>query len=87
MEAGLSSPGSEPSFMDWMRVGMENGWCGPSVCYTHDGLPLSEAEEGEFEEHDPCIHIIRLYPDAETGAAVVANHSPSSWRNPFRALS
>jgi len=70
-----------------MKFGMDNGWCGPCVCYTHDGMPLSEAEEDQFEEGDPCVHIIRLYPDAETGAAVVANHSPSRWRNPFRALS
>ena len=35
----------EVYFNDWLKVGIEKGWCGPAVCYTHDGLPLSAKEE------------------------------------------
>lgn len=69
-------------FDEWVRAGIAAGWCGPPVCSTHDGTPLSDAELDEFEQGDPCIHIIRLYADADTKAAVEADHSPSQWRKP-----
>jgi len=68
------------TFEEWLKVGFDEGWCGPPVCYTHDGLPTSEEEDAEFEEHDPCIHIIRLYEDQDVKNAVEENHSPSCWR-------
>lgn len=69
-------------FDDWMRLGIEKGWCGPPVCFTHDGLPTTEDEdEAGWESDDHCIHIIRPYEDAAIKAAVEANHSPSVWRN------
>jgi hypothetical protein len=68
------------TFDQWLKLGYDNGWCGPDVCETHDGLPLSEDEATEFEESDPCIHIIRLYTDAQHKADVEENHSPSVWR-------
>lgn len=71
-------------FESWLRQGMEAGFIGPPVCQTHDGTPTSEAEDEEFEESDPCLHILRLYPDVETKAAVEANHSPSLWRRTNR---
>jgi hypothetical protein len=71
------------SFTDWMAYGIEQGWCGPPVCYTHDGLPMSEDEEAEFEEHDPCIHIVRMYEDGEHKSAIESAHSPSQWRNNY----
>ncbi len=73
-------------FEEWLRVGIENGWAGPAVCYTHDGLPTSEAEEQEFEESDPCIHIIRLYEDEEHKKDVESNHAPSVWRATNRGI-
>ena len=30
---------------EWMTYGIKKGWCGPPVCYTHDGLPMSEQED------------------------------------------
>lgn len=63
-----------------MRIGLRKGWAGSPICYTHDGLPLSSEEETEFEESDPCIHIIRLYDDPEHKTAVEDNHGPSVWR-------
>ena len=74
------------SFDEWMAIGITNGWCGPPVCYTHDGVPMSEYEENEFEESDPCLHIVRLYEDDEAMRAVESNHSPSSWRNFYTRL-
>lgn len=68
------------NFNEWLKTGMNNGWCGPTVCYTHDGLPMSEVEIDEYYEGDPCIHIIRLYEDHDHRNAVEEAHSPSVWR-------
>ena len=65
---------------EWLRLGLANGWCGPAVCYTHDGIPMSEAEESEFVDYDFCIHIVRLYEDDEMKNAIEAHHTPSMWR-------
>jgi hypothetical protein len=67
-------------FESWLQAGVEAGFVGVPVCYTHDGLPTTQAEDEEFEEGDPCIHIIRCYEDEETKLEVEANHSPSVWR-------
>lgn len=64
----------------WLLIGQKNNWVGPAVCYTHDGLPTSEAEDNEFSEGDPCIHILRLYESKEIKDAVEDNHAPSVWR-------
>jgi hypothetical protein len=69
------------TFDEWLRTGMDCGWCGPAVCSTHDGTPTSEAEDDDLEDGaDPCVHILRLYENAEIRAAVESNHSPSLWR-------
>ena len=70
------------TFDEWQRIGLLNNWCGPTVCITHDGLPTTSTEDTEFEEGDPCVHIVRLYADRATKKAVEANHSPSVWRQP-----
>jgi len=68
-------------FDTWLRIGIEQGWCGPAVCATHDGTPTSEIEDTEFEDGaDPCLHILRLYPDDITRKQVERNHAPSVWR-------
>ena len=67
-------------FEAWLKMGYDNGWAGPPVCETHDGLPMSETEQDEFETGDPCIHIVRLYDSTEHKTDVEANHSPSQWR-------
>jgi len=65
-------------FDDWMKYGIKQGWCGPPVCYTHDGLPLSETE---YDLEDECIHIVRMYDSQEMKEQVEENHTPSLWRN------
>lgn len=75
----------ELSFEQWMKIGIDFGWCGPPVCYTHDGLPTTESDDEEWDNGgDPCIHIIRLYEDDEHKKSVEENHSPSQWRNHYR---
>ena len=68
-------------FDDWLELGIERGFCGPPVCSTHDGIPTSEEEDLEWEEYDPCVHVIRPYSGPEHKAAVEENHSPSTWRD------
>lgn len=69
------------SFDEWLKFGFNKGWCGPDVCDTHDGLPMSEQESAAFwDGGDPCIHIIRLYSDVVNKGLVEDAHSPSVWR-------
>jgi hypothetical protein len=75
-----------PDFEQWLETGYRNGWVGPPVCETHDGLPLTEYEETEFESTDPCINIIRLYDSTEHKLDVEKNHSASVWRASNRGL-
>jgi hypothetical protein len=41
---------------------------------------MSASEEKEFEDGDPCIHIVRLYESTDIKRDVEENHSPSIWR-------
>lgn len=68
-------------FKDWIKYGIDMGWCGPPVCHTHDGLPISDIEAEHMEQYeDICIHVVRLYSDDYEKTAVEADHSPSVWR-------
>ena len=70
------------TFDEWHNIGISNNWCGPAVCYTHDGLPTSETEDEQFDEGDDiCIHIVRLYENEDQRTLIETNHSPSIWRN------
>ena len=72
------------TFDEWITYGIEKGWCGPPVCYTHDGLPMSEQEYAEFDEgQDPCTHVVRMYEDVDMKKSIEENHSPSQWRNSY----
>lgn len=82
--SGRSSIPNSTSFDEWIVFGMNKGWCGPPVCSTHDGVPMSEEEEAQWEEGtDPCSHVIRLYDDEEQKASVEKSHSPTNWRNNY----
>lgn len=71
-------------FEEWIVVGLENGWCGPPVCFTHDGVPTSEDEDSAWlDGNDLCLHVVRLYDDAAQKMAVEENHAPSQWRNHY----
>ena len=68
------------TFDEWLEIGKSHDWCGPAVCYTHDGLPASLTEEHLMYEEDPCLHMIRLYEDKQHKLEIEENHSPSQWR-------
>lgn len=70
------------SYEEWIALGMEEGWCGPPVCHTHDGLPITGEEEVQLYDDgdDICIHIVRMYESPQTKIDVEENHSPSVWR-------
>ena len=68
------------NFEAWIAVGIKNNWCGPAICYTHDGLPMSTDVEEEMYNGDPCLHVVRLYEDIEHKNSIESNHSPSQWR-------
>ena len=69
----------------WLKYGIEQGFCGPPVCYTHDGIPTSEEEDLEWEDSDPCIPVIRPYYGFYSKAMIESNHSPSVWRDTWSA--
>lgn len=69
------------TFEEWVNEGIRLGYCGPLVCFTHDGVPLSKLEdELMWDEGEMCIPIIRLYEDRDTKMAVETHHLASVWR-------
>lgn len=69
------------TFEKWAKYGWLKGWCSPPMCATHDGLPTSYQEEEQmFDGDDICIHIIRLYDDAQHASEIVDANSPVQWR-------
>ena len=50
---------------EWIKLGLDNGFCHEPVCATHDGIPAdSEAEIKEWDEGlDPCQVVLRLKGD------------------------
>lgn len=79
------SEATKLSFDEWMAIGIESGWCGPPVCYTHDFIPMSEDEFQEFytDGNDICLHIVRMYESHEHKVEIEKAHSPSQWRNHY----
>ena len=54
------------TFEEWLVYGVENKFCSPQVCDTHDGAPMTETEEKIWDEgHDPCVLIVRLGNEEE----------------------
>lgn len=61
--------GSRMDFETWLNFGIINGYCSEQFCNTHDGYPMHESEELEWDEgNDPCAHMVRL--GSETDWAV-----------------
>ena len=71
----------EMTYGEWVQYGQQQGWIGPLVCSTHDGIPMSVEEEQAWEDgEDPCQWIFRRYDNAEHQTSVEYNHAPSRWR-------
>ena len=72
------------SFDEWIAYGINQSWCGPPVCYTHDGLPMTDAEgDGLYDGEEPCLHVVRMYWSQEHAEEVANDHSPTMWRNTY----
>jgi hypothetical protein len=49
------------TFDEWIKYGVEQGYCSEQYCDTHDGAPMHESEEAAWDEGgDPCLHVVRL---------------------------
>lgn len=47
---------------EWLKYGIERGFCSDPVCHTHDGVPYTDDEDEEWNEgFDPCVPAVRLY--------------------------
>ena len=91
-EANLRREGKEPiggrvvsdkdmTADEWLKYGWDRGYCGPALCFNHDGFPTTTEEDEELDEgHDPCMHLVRLYEDQGQRREVEENHSPTQWR-------
>jgi hypothetical protein len=62
----------------WICIGIQAGFCGPPVCATHDGMPMSDAEYED--EDDACVSVLRIYDTSEVKRDVEKDHPPSVWR-------
>jgi hypothetical protein len=61
-------------FQEWLEIGRSNLFVSPIICSTHDGIPGSDEETQMWEDgDDPCIHVMRVYPDKETAALIEPN--------------
>jgi hypothetical protein len=50
------------TFGEWLRLGIEQGYCSEPVCVTHDGLPSVPGEDEAWESgDDPCLPAVRLF--------------------------
>ena len=48
-------------FYEWLRYGVEQGYCTEQFCLTHTGYPMSEREEQDWVDgYDRCAHMVRL---------------------------
>jgi len=53
---------TDPTFDEWLLVGIGKGWVSPVVCQTHDGVPMMPEEEEAWEDGwDPCIPVLRVW--------------------------
>lgn len=62
---------------EWLKFGIEQGYCSPPVCATHDGWPTTDLED---LDDDACIHLMRPYASDEERALVEENFAPAIWR-------
>jgi hypothetical protein len=71
---------STVSFEEWVRIGIENNYSGPPVCYTHDALPMSDAEGRQWLENpDICLLVMRVYDDDIQARQVQEGHEPTRY--------
>jgi hypothetical protein len=48
-------------FQEWLEFGHSKGWISDVFCNTHDGGPMTDEENQEWEEGgDPCMFCVRV---------------------------
>ena len=54
----------QQEYNDWLFKGVNAGWVSPVGCMIHNPVPLTEAEEAEFEAgYDPCVMVMRVWKE------------------------
>jgi len=50
------------TFDEWLKYGVDNGFCSEQVCDTHEGLPIADEEIELYDdgETDLCAYVVRL---------------------------
>jgi hypothetical protein len=49
---------------EWLRLGIEAGFCSELTCQTHDIAPMWPDEEAEWDDGtDHCLFVVRLWDD------------------------
>ena len=67
---------------EWLAYGIAKGFCSPSYCDTHEGGPLAELEQEQFDRgDDPCVIAIRL--GNETEWSEDAQAFEDNWHSPY----
>jgi hypothetical protein len=47
---------------EWYLYGLEHGFCSMLTCQTHDGVPMTDDEELQWEDgFDPCLYVVRVW--------------------------
>jgi hypothetical protein len=48
-------------FQEWLEFGHLKGWISDVFCNTHDGGPMTDEENQEWEDGgDPCMFCVRV---------------------------
>ena len=55
----------DEDFIEWLSVGIENGWISQPKCLTHEGVPMRDWEEFQTyeQDEDPCLLASRVWVD------------------------
>lgn len=54
----------DEEFARWLEEGMRRRWIAAPDCSTHNGIPMREGEEQDFDDGgDPCIIVARVWRD------------------------
>lgn len=63
------------NFEKWVSIGIENKWCTPAYCATHDGPPMTPEEFDYMDSGgDPCVYSVRMCQDDAEHDAVMQNN-------------
>jgi len=67
------------TFAEWIRAGIDNGWCAAPLCDVHDAWVRTDEEQEQIEDgNDVCIYVVRLYGDP-TVTTDLGNNLPCAY--------